>query len=137
MSTFQLLSRATNNQTQVNDFRSHCTLQTCDITQSYFYYRPALAANAVFLAFFSFSLLCFILQGGLSRRFIGFTIAMVSGCVLEVVGYVGRVQGWQNPFAQVRIHILSNKISVFPSLPLHLPIHSTPLHNSKARTINH
>lgn len=83
-------------------YRAACTLKTCPIKDSYYAYRPSLAANAVFLALFSFSLCSFILQAALSRRFVGFTIAMVSGCALEVLGYVGRIMSWNNPFSQVR-----------------------------------
>ena len=103
MDTLQLLTRAASraNQTAVRNYRDHCTLDTCPITDGYFYYRPSLAANAVLLALFSLSLLGFLLQVGLSRRFIGFTIAMVSGCILEVIGYAGRIGGWKNPFSQV------------------------------------
>ena len=80
---------------------ANCTLATCPIQDSYFAYRPSLAANGVLLALFSFSLTCFILQAALSKRFIGFTIAMVSGCIIEVIGYVGRIISYHNPFNQV------------------------------------
>ena len=86
---------------QLAAYRAACTLKTCPIKESYYAYRPSLPANAVFLALFSFSLCCFILQAALSRRFIGFTAAMFSGCSLEVLGYIGRIMSWYNPFNQV------------------------------------
>lgn len=86
---------------QLAAYRAACTLKTCPIKESYYAYRPSLPTNAVFLALFSFSLCSFILQAALSRRFIGFTIAMVSGCLLEVLGYIGRIMSWYNPFNQV------------------------------------
>ena len=86
---------------QLAAYRAACTLKTCPIKESYYAYRPSLAVNAVFLALFSFSLCCFILQAALSRRFIGFTAAMFSGCSLEVLGYIGRIMSWYNPFNQV------------------------------------
>ena len=104
MDTLQLFQRATSpgtNYTSITNYRNQCTLDTCPLSDSYFAYRPSLAANALFLALFAFSLICFILQVLLSRRFIGFTIALVSGCVLEVVGYAGRLMSWKNPFDQV------------------------------------
>lgn len=82
-------------------YRAACTLKTCPIKDSFYAYRPSLAANTIFLALFSFSLCSFILQAALSRRFIGFSIAMVSGRALEVLGYVGRIMSWNNPFSQV------------------------------------
>ena len=82
-------------------YRASCTLQTCPLSSSYYAYRPSLPANAVFLALFSLSLTCFVLQAALSRRFVGFSLAMISGCILEVLGYVGRIMSWWNPFNQV------------------------------------
>ena len=86
---------------QLADYRAACTLKTCPIKSSYYAYRPSLPANAVFLALFSLSLCGFILQAALSRRFVGFTVAMVSGCALEVLGYIGRIMSWYNPFNEV------------------------------------
>ena len=88
---------------ELAEYRDTCTLKTCPIKASYFAYRPSLPTNALFLALFSLSLCCFILQAALSRRFIGFTVAMVSGCALEVLGYTGRIMSWYNPFNQVRL----------------------------------
>ncbi|MCJ1286110.1 hypothetical protein MMC26_005453 [Xylographa opegraphella] len=102
MDTLHLLPRASPgaNYTAITDYRNHCTLETCPLSQSYYAYRPSLPANALFLALFSFSLLCFLVQALLSRRFIGFTIALVCGCILEVVGYAGRIISYINPFDQ-------------------------------------
>ncbi|PSN60079.1 RTA1-domain-containing protein [Corynespora cassiicola Philippines] len=82
------------------NFRDQCTLDTCPLDLSYWGYRPSLAANALFCALFGLSTLLFLGQGVLSKRFLGFTIAMVCGCALEVVGYVGRVMSYRNPFAE-------------------------------------
>ena len=86
---------------QLAAYRAACTLKTCPLSQSYYAYRPSLSTNSAFLALFSLSLCGFILQAALSRRFIGFTVAMVSGCSLEVLGYIGRIMSWHNPFNQV------------------------------------
>lgn len=82
--------------------RDQCTLDTCPLSLSFWAYRPSLAANSTFLALFALSLGVFICQGVLSRRFLGFTIAMVSGCILEVLGYVGRIMSYYNPFHEAR-----------------------------------
>lgn len=85
---------------QLAAYRAACTLEKCPLNQSYYAYRPSLSTNSAFLALFSLSLCGFILQAALSRRFIGFTVAMVSGCSLEVLGYIGRIMSWHNPFNQ-------------------------------------
>ena len=110
MDTLRLLQRASApsaNYTAITNYRNQCTLDTCPLSDSYYAYRPSLPANAVFLALFAFSLLCFLAQALLSRRFIGFTIALVSGCILEVVGYAGRIVSYINPFNQVGTFIES------------------------------
>lgn len=86
------------------DFRDHCRLglPECPLDLSYWAYLPSLPANAIFTALFGLSLLLFIVQGALSKRFLGFTIAMVSGCILEVLGYIGRLMSRSNPFNEVR-----------------------------------
>ena len=88
---------------QLAAYRAACTLKTCPLNQSYYAYRPSLPTNSAFLALFSLSLCGYVLQAALSRRFIGFTAAMVSGCSLEVLGYIGRIMSWHNPFNQVYI----------------------------------
>lgn len=100
MEISQLFERATN-YTAVTTYRDHCTLDTCPLSSSYYAYRPSLGANATFITLFSFSLVCFAIQGLLSRRFIGFTVALVCGCALEVIGYAGRILSYKNPFDEV------------------------------------
>ncbi|KAF2714405.1 RTA1-domain-containing protein [Pleomassaria siparia CBS 279.74] len=82
------------------NYRDNCTLATCPLSLSYWGYLPSLPANAIFCAVFGLSTLLFIAQGALSKRFIGFSVAMISGCALEVIGYIGRVMSHNNPFAE-------------------------------------
>lgn len=77
-----------------------CTIETCAITTSYYYYRINLAANVVFLTLFAISLAGFLGTYALTRRGFAFTLAMVSGVALEVVGYVGRIQSYKNQWVQ-------------------------------------
>jgi len=95
----QLLQRANANQTHTYELE-HCTLSTCNITTSYYYYRISLPANAAFLALFSISLLSFLVTYAVTRRATAFTFAFVAGVALEVIGYVGRIQSWQNQWGQ-------------------------------------
>ncbi|KAL8702326.1 MAG: hypothetical protein Q9224_000028 [Gallowayella concinna] len=95
-----LLSLVIREEEKSGEERALCTLETCPVDESYYDYRPSLAANGAFLALFSLSLLAFLVQVTLSKRFIGFTIAMVSGCLLEVLGYIGRIMSYHNPFGE-------------------------------------
>lgn len=60
-------------------------------------YRPSLAGNVVLAALFALFL---VTQIGLSIRYKtrGFSIAMVCGLVLEIVGYIGRILMRQHMF---------------------------------------
>jgi hypothetical protein len=83
------------------DCRLHCTINTCPLDWSYWAYRPSLPANLLFIALFSLSLLAYSTQAIVTRRFVGFSIAMVSGSILEVLGYGGRIWAYYKPFEQV------------------------------------
>jgi len=67
---------------------------------SFWDYRPSLAANSVFLALFSSSLLGFIVVYAITRRTTAFTFALLSGCTLEILGYLGRILSWYNPWRE-------------------------------------
>lgn len=78
-----------------------CTFEICNIDDSFYGYRPSRAANIAFAAIFGFSLAAFVLQSFISRRFIGFSIAMILGTLCELIGYIGRILMYNNPWAQV------------------------------------
>jgi hypothetical protein len=80
-----------------------CTYDTCPLSLSFWGYRPSLGANLTFLILFGISTLVYIGQGFLNKAWLGFTIAMVCGCVLEVIGYVGRVLAYNDLFTEVCI----------------------------------
>jgi hypothetical protein len=68
-----------------------CTLTTCSILQAQYTYDPSLTGNAFLASFFSL-LIFFQIILGIYYRTIGFSIAMSCGLILEVIGYIGRVQ---------------------------------------------
>ncbi|KAL3464825.1 RTA1 like protein-domain-containing protein [Aspergillus heterothallicus] len=74
-----------------------CTLDTCPISMASVEYRPVLWGNIFFMAIFGVAALIHL---GLGIRYKTWTfmIAMVLGLIGEVVGYVGRVNLYDNPF---------------------------------------
>ncbi|KIM93548.1 hypothetical protein OIDMADRAFT_46178 [Oidiodendron maius Zn] len=70
----------------------HCHIWSSSIH----FYRVSIGANAAFLALFSISLLAYILTYTLTRRATAFTVSMLSGVILEVQGYAGRIMIWKN-----------------------------------------
>ncbi|CRG83358.1 Sphingoid long-chain base transporter RSB1 [Talaromyces islandicus] len=87
---------ATHNATLIED-PDLCTLDTCPMDMAQIDYVPSLAGNLIFIAVFGLVLLG---QLGLGIRYKtwSYLIAMTGGLVLEVVGYVARVQMHDNPF---------------------------------------
>ena len=77
---------------------NYCTLDTCPVTDSIFYYRPSFAANVAFLSLFAFTSLLHLVQGIYTKK-PAFCIAVCIGCVAEILGYVGRIISWNNPFS--------------------------------------
>ncbi|KAM0436719.1 hypothetical protein ACHAPT_002430 [Fusarium lateritium] len=77
---------------------SPCTLENCKIEWSLYGFRPSLAANVVFIALFGVIGLVHAYLGFRWKSW-GFMAGMLLGCLSEVVGYVGRVMMWDNPFS--------------------------------------
>ncbi|KAK9490407.1 RTA1 like protein-domain-containing protein [Lipomyces doorenjongii] len=76
-----------------------CTLQTCTLAQAHFTYLPNLGGNAFYAAWFGLLAVVQILL--LVRyRIWGYSVAMLGGLILEILGYVGRIQMHFNPFTK-------------------------------------
>ncbi|KAL8635922.1 MAG: hypothetical protein Q9228_006634, partial [Teloschistes exilis] len=96
-STLQFLANHPGfNQTLLND-PDLCTLETCPLSLANVDYVPNLGGNAFYLAIFSL-LLILQLGFGFYWRTWSYTAAMFGGLVLEILGYVSRVQMHYNPF---------------------------------------
>ncbi|KUJ12842.1 putative sphingoid long-chain base transporter RSB1 [Mollisia scopiformis] len=111
MSTFSSLLdvRATPNQFE------NCTFETCSLSSSFWYYRPSLVANSIFLSLFALSLLAFILTYLLTRRFGIFTVALACCCTLEIIGYLGRIISYSNPWHETGFLLQIVCLTIAPS----------------------
>ncbi len=76
---------------------ANCTLALCSPLFGIYHYRPSISANAVFLAFFAIALIIH-LGLGIKWRTWFYTVAIVWGCIAEILGYGGRIMLWKNPF---------------------------------------
>jgi hypothetical protein len=74
-----------------------CTLKTCSLLQAHYLYLPNLGGNALYAAIFGLALIAQIGLGIRCRSW-GFLGGMFGGLVLEIIGYVGRIQMHSNPF---------------------------------------
>lgn len=91
-----LQSNATFNLTLYNE-PWLCTVTTCPIEWATIQYVPSLAGNVFYLALFAVILLTQTYLG-IRYRTWTFMIALLGGEILEVLGYVGRIQLHNNIF---------------------------------------
>ncbi|KAH7200149.1 RTA1 like protein-domain-containing protein [Fusarium oxysporum] len=76
---------------------ANCTLELCPLESSILRYQPNVPANAIFIGVFGLSMALHIFQG-IKMKTWGFMASMMAGCILEIIGYVGRLIIHDNPF---------------------------------------
>lgn len=76
----------------------NCTLETCSLEEAYLRYRPSTAGNSIYIALFGILLITQAVQCPVYRMW-GFSGSMLAGLTLEVLGYVGRVLMYDDPFS--------------------------------------
>ncbi|KAJ9607399.1 hypothetical protein H2200_008472 [Cladophialophora chaetospira] len=76
---------------------ANCTLAVCPVEYSVYGYRPSIAASTILIGLYA---LCMLIQMYLGRRYKawGYMSAILLGCIDEILGYVGRILLWQNPW---------------------------------------
>lgn len=76
----------------------------CPVEGTLYGYYPSIGANAFFAAFFG---LCLIVQLGLGIKYRTWTfmIALGFGCLGELIGYIGRILLYNNPFDNLGFQI--------------------------------
>jgi hypothetical protein len=81
---------------------TECTLTTCPISTSYYFYQPSLPTNAIFLTIFTLALLTQLTTHLTRRRgsTLPFTLALACGSTLEILGYTGRILSHANLWAE-------------------------------------
>jgi len=79
---------------------SNCTVAACPIELSVYGYRPSIAASGALIGLYA---ICMGIQVILGLRYKAwwFMSCMVLGCIDEILGYVGRILYWQNPWGEV------------------------------------
>lgn len=76
---------------------ANCTLDTCPIEWSTYKYRPSLPANIIILIMFTIAWILHVFLG-IRWRTLWFLNFMMIGCGAEIIGYIGRILMWKNPF---------------------------------------
>ncbi|KAG8529562.1 uncharacterized protein KY384_006199 [Bacidia gigantensis] len=77
----------------------NCTLSVCPVELTVYGYRPTLPGSITLIVLYA---LCMMIQIGLGVRYRAWTYmsAMVLGCLDEILGYVGRILYYHNPWGQ-------------------------------------
>ncbi|CAN9391610.1 unnamed protein product [Alternaria alternata] len=78
-----------------------CTKVTpeCPVEGTIYGYYPSLGWNTAYLSFFGLALVIQIILG-IRYKTWSYCIAMSLGCTGEIIGYIGRVMMWDNPFSE-------------------------------------
>lgn len=77
-----------------------CDLDSCPIEWSIYQYRPSLPANIVLLSIFGVVGIAHTYLGVRWKSW-GFMAGMLLGCLSEMIGYVGRIMLYNDPFSFV------------------------------------
>ncbi len=85
------------NLTILIDHDSLCDATLCDLTLAHFDYIPSLGGNALYAAIFGIYIF-FNIYFGIRHKTWGYMAAMFLGLSGEVIGYIGRLLLYQNPF---------------------------------------
>lgn len=103
--------------------KANCTLDLCPVQMSVYGYRPSLAANYAFIACFGLACAIHLILGVRTRSW-WFMGAMCSGCVVCIVGYVGRIMLFYNPWSFVgfMLQISERLLLLTASLNLFCPV---------------
>ncbi|KAJ4004947.1 hypothetical protein NW752_011460 [Fusarium irregulare] len=76
---------------------ANCTLELCPIEWSVYQYRPSLAANITFIVLYGLAMGVHIALGIRWRQWFYMSFMML-GCIFEIIGYIGRIILYNNPF---------------------------------------
>jgi hypothetical protein len=78
---------------------ANCTVSVCPIELSVYGYRPSIAFSSILLALYGLAIVAHVYLGIKYKKW-GFMAAMILGCVTEIIGYVGRILYYQNPWKE-------------------------------------
>lgn len=98
------------------DNQELCTLQTCPLTFAQLRYVPSLPWNAIYLTCFSVCLAIQIFLGVRHRTW-SFLGAILGGGVLEVIGYIARIQMHNNVFLSNPFLMFVSQVRMHPRKP--------------------
>jgi len=85
------------NLTILSNHDALCNSTLCDLTLAHFDYLPSLGGNALYAVIFGIYLITNVFFG-IRYKTWGYGAAMFFGLAGEIIGYIGRIMLYQNPF---------------------------------------
>ncbi|KAF5654147.1 phospholipid-translocating ATPase [Fusarium sp. NRRL 25303] len=76
---------------------ANCTLALCPVEWSVYRYRPSLAANITFIVLYAIAMGTHLVLGIKWKQWFYMSFMMI-GCLFEIIGYIGRIIMYNNPF---------------------------------------
>lgn len=76
---------------------ANCTLALCPVEWSVYQYRPSLAANITFIVLYAIAMGTHLVLGIKWKQWFYMSFMMI-GCLFEIIGYIGRIIMYSNPF---------------------------------------
>jgi hypothetical protein len=76
---------------------ANCTVSACPIELSVYGYRPSLPFSSTLIALYGLFIAIQIFLGVRYKKW-GFMAAMIMGCIAEIIGYIGRILYYNNPW---------------------------------------
>ncbi|KAL3421224.1 RTA1 like protein [Phlyctema vagabunda] len=76
---------------------TQCTVELCSLDYAVIRYLPNFAGNVLYLSCFALLLVTHAVQCCVYRTY-SYTFSMIAGFILEIIGYLGRIQMHNNPF---------------------------------------
>ena len=96
--------------------QANCTLDLCPVEYSVYGYRPSLAANISFIALNALAAVVHVYLGFRWKQW-WFMGCMLVGVVNAIIGYVGRVMMYYNPFSFASFMLQISMLTVFLPVP--------------------
>lgn len=90
----------------------NCTISTCPVQLSVYGYRASLPFSILLIVLYA---LCAVVQLwlGIRHRTWGFMGCVLLGCITEILGYVGRILMWNNPWGNSGFIMQIGELDVF------------------------
>ncbi|KAI1276860.1 RTA1-domain-containing protein [Xylaria sp. FL0933] len=79
----------------------NCTLGTCPLSDSFYGYRPNLGID-IFFSIVYFAIISHCLYVAIfKRKWLSYTISVLLGALLELIGFASRIYGYVHPFVKI------------------------------------